>query len=403
MSILFGHPTGNPNSFNAAIAHLQAGILDSVCISWMPSRATIDLLSRVQPLRSVAQRFGRRECPPLANVRKVQGRSREFCRLLMRIAGRDGRHVYDGANKWLMRTLVRESYRPTVTAVHSYEDCSLWPFIRAKKLNKACIYDLPICYHRAWERTRSELWRQYADWLPNNALVAEESWCIDQKTKEIELADITLVPSGYVEDTIREWHPYKQIARAPYGVDADFWAPQANERSAGPMRFIYAGHISVRKGVPLLIEAWSKAGLRDAELALVGSWQLADSKRGSLPAGVRWYSACSPQELREHYRRSDLFVFPSFCEGLALVLAEALACGLPAIASQASGGPEIITHACGRIFPTGNVDDLVDLLRWADKNRNSLSEMGRAARAQAEQLTWSNYRRAVTNAVSKII
>ena len=51
-----------------------------------------------------------------------------------------------------MRTMARECHRSTVTAVHAYEDCSLWPFIEAKRLGKACVYDLPTCYYPAWEK-----------------------------------------------------------------------------------------------------------------------------------------------------------------------------------------------------------------------------------------------------------
>ena len=118
----------------------------------------------------------------------------------------------------------------------------------------------------------------------------------------------------------------------------EFWTPGPINKPTGPLRFIFAGQVSLRKGVPLLIEAWSKAKLRDAELVLVGSWKLADSKRRSLPAGVKWFPPCSPQALRDRYRESHVFVFPSFAEGFALVLLEAMACGLPAIASEVERG-----------------------------------------------------------------
>ena len=48
---------------------------------------------------------------------------------------------------------------------------------------------------------------------------------LEQKRKEMELADLTLVASRYVEATIREFYPHKEIALAPYGVDAEFWTP----------------------------------------------------------------------------------------------------------------------------------------------------------------------------------
>ena len=82
---------------------------------------------------------------------------------------------------------------------------------------------------------------------------------LEQKQQEMALADLTLVACRYVDATIREFYPHKDIAWIPYGVDAEFWTPRPGNKQTGPLRFIYAGHLSVRKGVPLLIEAWSKA------------------------------------------------------------------------------------------------------------------------------------------------
>jgi len=216
------------------------------------------------------------------------------------------------------------------------------------------------------------------------------------------LADLTFVASRYVEASIREFYPHKDLARIPYGIDAEFWTPGPTKQPE-PLQLIYAGNVTVRKGMPLLIEAWSKAGLRDAELTLVGSWGLADSRRRSLPPGIRWFSPCSSQALRDRYRESHVFVFPSYSDGFGLALLEAMACGLPAIASEATIGPEIVTADCGFIFPPGDMDRLVELLRWFDRHRDQLPVMGRQARAQAVRWTWSNYRSLVVAAVSKLI
>jgi glycosyltransferase involved in cell wall biosynthesis len=158
-----------------------------------------------------------------------------------------------------------------------------------------------------------------------------------------------------------------------------------------------------RKGIPSLLDAWEKAALRDAELELVGRWQLAESKRASLPSGVKCQPPCSPQALRYRYRAADIFVFSSFFEGFGLVLLEAMACGLPAIASEATGGPDIMTESCGRLVQTGNLEALVESLRWFDKNREKLPAMSRAARAQAESYSWENYRRRVAEAVAPFV
>jgi glycosyltransferase involved in cell wall biosynthesis len=307
------------------------------------------------------------------------------------------------ANDWLMQTMRAACRRLSVRAVHSYEDCSLWQFQEAKLLGKGCIYDMPIGYYPAWEKTQMELARQFVDWLPAGGLPSRRYVRPQQKRQEMELADLVLAPSRFVEETIRASHPYKAISLAPYGVDLEFWTPCTRNEGSEVLRFIYAGQISLRKGIPSLLQAWEKAELRSAELLLVGSWYLSDSKKASLPRHVTHVSALSSEALRDHYRRSDVFVFPSFFEGLALVLLEAMACGLPAIASAATGGADVLTEASGRLLPVGDLDGLVDSLRWFDHNRSRLPAMGRAARRRAEECTWDRYRRAVTEATSAFV
>src|ERR1700726_3859046 len=110
MSIVLGHPTGNPNSHNAALAYFEAGVLEFFCVTWMPSAQTIAILKRLRPLRPSAQRLQRRQFPPLSPVPKVQGRLREIYRLLMRALAVPG-YPSDQANRWLMRTMARECHR----------------------------------------------------------------------------------------------------------------------------------------------------------------------------------------------------------------------------------------------------------------------------------------------------
>lgn len=402
MSVLFGHPAGNPNAYNAALAHFESGNLHAFCVPWLPSPTTVRLLRALGRRVPAAQRLARRSLPGLEGVPTFQGRHQEFGRLFRRMFGANGERIAGEANRWLMRTMAQHSRDPGVTALHSFEDCSLDAFVAGKRAGKACIYDLPIGYGGAWRDMEEGLANRYADWMPRAPVTPPVE--LAQKAQEIELADLVLVASGYAERTVRSFHPDKRVARAAYGVDLAFWKPAA----AGPsehneLRFIYTGHLSLRKGTPLLLEAWRKAAVRDARLVLVGPWRLADTKLSRLPAGVNWVGPCGPVELREHYRRADVFVFPSFFEGFGLVLLEAMACGLPAIASHATAGPDILNERCGRVVSSGDLDGLIESFRWFDRNRDRVPDMRRAARAQAETYPWSRYRRQVTAATRTLL
>jgi glycosyltransferase involved in cell wall biosynthesis len=334
--------------------------------------------------------------------------------MALRLAGRGDQQLSYEANDWLMRTMARECRRESVTAVHSYEDCSLWQFEEAKRRGKACIYDMPIGYYPWWDEKQKQLAREYADWVPEGGLPSSRYVRPEQKVKEMALADLVLVACSFVEGTIREFYPDKRIALAPYGVDAEFWCPaegggEERERLRDEktkrlrddkVRFIYAGGCSIRKGIPVLLEAWEKAQLREAELTLVGSWQLAVERLKQLPRGVRFVGPVGPEKLRELYRESDVFVFPSFFEGFGLVILEAMACGLPVIASDRSAGPDVLDDSCGRVVAPGHLEQLIEALRWFAANRDRLPAMKAAARNRAMSLTWSSYRAAVSDAVA---
>lgn len=350
----------------------------------------------------MAGRLRRRNFAPLAGAPTVQDPLPEMGRLLIRALGAGTENLSYKANDSLMRTMTRECRRPAVTAVHSYEDCSLWQFAEAKRLGKACVYDMPIGYYPAWEKVEADLARRYVDWLPADGLPSSLHVRPDQKRKEMELADIVLVPSTFVAQTIAEYEPNKKIALAPYGVDTDFWATTRTRPTRDILTFLFAGQCSLRKGIPLLFAAWEAAGLSHAKLKLVGQWQLA-GRFNDLPRNVEWVGPVPKDRLREYYAEADVFVFPTFFEGRALVVSEALSGGLPVISTPASGADDLIDDSCGRLIPTGNLEALVESLRWFDKNRERIPEMGQSAKLQASRSTWENYGRRVIDAVAPFV
>jgi glycosyltransferase involved in cell wall biosynthesis len=220
---------------------------------------------------------------------------------------------------------------------------------------------------------------------------------------ELENADLVLAPSGFVRKSVERFSD-REVAVVPYGVDLDFWScgePRLDEET-GPLRFVYAGHASVRKGVPLMLEAWRLADLKRAELEMVGPWQLNQRTRRDLPSSVVWTGPVSRSGLRERFRNADVFVFPSCFEGFGLVILEAMASGLPVIATDATAAPEIVDPDCGLVIPSESVDALVAAFQWVAERRGSLRAMRTAARVRASQFGWDRYREALTDAVTRL-
>ena len=115
----------------------------------------------------------------------------------------------------------------------------------------------------------------------------------------------------------------------PLGVDATRFRPAEGPRPPGPFRALFAGHMSVRKGVHHLIAGWQAAALPEAELVFVGAAK--DNYILDLvarqPAGMRYLGFVPHARLHETYQSADVFVFPSLAEGGVYVIYEALACG----------------------------------------------------------------------------
>ena len=106
---------------------------------------------------------------------------------------------------------------------------------------------------------------------------------------------------------------------------------------------------------------------------------------------IEWTGFCS--NVNEQFQKMDLFVLPSlFGEGLPMVVLEAMAQGVPVVASRVGGTPEAVRDGVdGQIFEPGNSDDLADKLErlmkrpdaWRDASRNALQRQRESLSADA--------------------
>jgi len=392
--ILFGHPTGNPNSHHAALAHWETGKLEAFCVPWFPEEWELGLLGLVPGLSQEVKRLQRRRFEPLVNAPKVEGKAGEWLRMARRMAGGGGEILYE-ANDWLMRTMARECGRKSVTSVHSYEDCSLWQFEAAKRMGKACVYDMPIGYYGWWQKKEAELAKKYRDWLPPEGISSSRWVRPEQKKKEMELADVVITACTFAKNTIENFFD-KKVQLAPYGVDLPDENPKSIQRDE-IFRVIYAGTASVRKGTPLLLETWRKLEWKNAELIMAGAWHLVRPMKKHLPPGVRHVGQLAHGDLLDLFREVDWLILPSNFEGYGLVILEALAQGLPVMASTATGAADLPKSPAVQLFEPDNPDQLAEVLIRARNNQGE--NLSKEARKVAEGCSWESYRKRVREAV----
>ena len=271
-------------------------------------------------------------------------------------------------------------------------DTSSWTLAeRSRVLGKPFFLDQSTSHPVATQTIMQEVARAYPDWqgtietrLPE-MLVCEE--------QEYRLAKKIVAASSFSKKTlVTHGVPVEKIVVNPYGVDLHLFHTPGPGTERRPLRFLFLGTISARKGVPLLVDAWGKMALKEAELWLVGPSKT--HERNLIPAlpGLRLLGPCPHRELPDLLRQCDVLVFPGYCEGFALVLLEALASGLPIITTEATAGPDLITDGVeGRIIPTGNLDALCEAMQEFARQPNKAQEMSLAARRCAERFSWDSY------------
>ncbi len=150
--------------------------------------------------------------------------------------------------------------------------------------------------------------------------------------------------------------PESKVRIIPDTYDEDvFRLFERPARSGRPLRIVSVGRLEPYKGPDVLLEAFARLADRDSlELVVVGGGseeprlkQLAESL--GISARVRFAGPLPPGRIAEEFQAADLYVQPSRREGFGVALVEAMATGLPAVATR-SGGPEDIVTAVGGVL-----------------------------------------------------
>lgn len=143
---------------------------------------------------------------------------------------------------------------------------------------------------------------------------------------------------------------------------------------------LFVGRLSPEKGLGTLVDAWQRVG-RLLPLKVVGGGPLALMADQPV-ANVEWIGRLPKDGVLALMRDAALLVFPSeWYEGLPVTVIEALATGLPVIASDIGAIGEIVGDG-GRLFRPGDVDDLAATIAWAVQHPGALAAMGRRGRAR---------------------
>lgn len=164
---------------------------------------------------------------------------------------------------------------------------------------------------------------------------------------------------------------WDRIHRIRCGIETEVFGRRGpHPASAGPLRLLHVGRLGREKGQAILLRAVAELIARgiDVRCTIVGDGPQRTrlevlSRELDIESRVVFAGAVGEHALQSYYQDADIFVMPSFAEGLPVVLMEAMAMGVPVIASHIMGIPELVEHGvCGLLVPPGRVTELADAI-----------------------------------------
>lgn len=413
MKIVLSHPTGN--EFVRAIieafekASMLAGFFTTMAVDpkelWLrllPLKLREEVLRRTYTIKSelIAKH-------PVREVTRMILNKTNFKSLVQhehKVASVDA--VYQSLDKYVAKNLEKQVKNNKISAVYAYEDAALRTFIRAKELGLKCFYDLPIAY---WETAR-QLMTVEAERLPGWACtlgggILDSIEKIERKTRELQLADVVIGPGEFVISSLPVWASEKQTLTAHFGSpEAKNTKDKLKEnKQSKPLRVIFVGSMSQRKGLADLFDAMRILNRSDVELVVMGSLMAPMEFYRKQYADFTYEAGRPHDQVLTLMHSCDVFCLPSIVEGRALVMQEAMSQSLPIIITQNTGGSDLIHEGqTGFLVPIRSPEIIAEKLAWFAENRTAIPEMGRMAKEHAAEYTWRNYGDNIVSTLSKL-
>jgi glycosyltransferase involved in cell wall biosynthesis len=399
MKIAISNPSVAPHVKQSVMAYQDAGFLEHFYTSFFehPGNKLSTFLKKIGDFEKVLKRRSFHNLP----IEKFA--SRPLPELLRSFSSRKLSPVItDRIWEWAELEFdewVASRVNSEIDAIHTYEHAALATLSKAKSLNKFCIYEQPSVYHAFFRQIAEGQLALYPE-LNSKTMDLKVNAKADRRNrrrdKELQMADMIICNSSFTRSTLSAAgvNPAK-IFVLPLAFPAVGKTIKQKDNS-GPIIFLHAGNQSLTKASHLLYQAWRACNLKneEAELWLIGKMSLPEVLRNNLPGKVIIKDNIPHSELMALYQNADVLVMPTLADGFGMVITEAMSQGVPVIATNNCGGPDVIKHMKnGWLIPAADVTALIGQMQWCINNREELPSYSREAKAAARLWQWPQYRK----------
>ena len=222
--------------------------------------------------------------------------------------------------------------------------------------------------------TEHALW---TNWMGNNSFIRGLA------VKAVNCSAYTIAATPALKDSISHFTKQSDnIKIIPNGVDAEEFSLSDNIRKAGTCRLLFVGFINHNKGVDILLHALSNL-VRwnpDIHLTLIGDslYAASDIEKNhvyhlagklGLESHLTFAGLKQPREVAQYMSESDVLILPSRRETFGSVIIEALACGIPVVATRCGGPEYILNEEVGLLVPKEDPEALANGIRHVLEHR----------------------------------
>lgn len=272
---------------------------------------------------------------------------------------------------------------------------------KAKELGMKVVVDHSIAHPHFMEISLSDEFKRNGTFFN----LSEKTRFWKDVLDDCHEADVIVVNSYFVQRTfVENGFPSEKVAVAYLGVREDFWGLKQNyQMHENKFKVLFTGGFGFRKGAEYILKAMQaleSMGI-NTELIVVGNYNEALQLLNKYPVkGIRLIGFIPQDDLKEYLSTSDVYLFPSLCEGCASSGMEAMASGLPVIATEESGLP-ISDGQNGLLVPSKDVQAITEALLTLMKDEGLRKSLGQnAAHLIKEQFSWEMYAKKILSIYS---
>ena len=347
--IILSHPTGNFNVRMTAKVLYECDLLQefNTCISLPKYNPIINSLGG-----KIKDEYFRRVFSEIPESKQVSYPYREILRQVYARIGCFQRlnqeshplSIYSVYKSFDQNVAYRIKKGTKADVAYSYEDGARDTFISAKERGIKCIYELPIGYWKSARNIFEEERQSNPQWAITLPGLNDSDEKLRRKDDELELADSVIVASSFVKSTLlNNSKTNKNIFVIPYCSPTKSLLKEPSYHT-GPLRVLYVGSLTQRKGLSYAIDAVNT--LKDrVTFTMIGQQTTQDCEPLNKALDQHaWIQTLPHDQILQQMKNHDVLLFPTLFDGFGLVITEALSQGIPIITTINSGGPECIRH-----------------------------------------------------------